>query len=77
MGKKSAQIRNKVTSSPTASPNEAEVRTFRALQRYISISRALDKYVLLLVTFLLTVGITKAIFEPYKKNLMDLFQSVT
>ena len=27
MGKKSAQTRNKVTSSPTASPNEAEVRT--------------------------------------------------
>jgi hypothetical protein len=76
MGKKSAQIRNKVTSSPTASPNEAEVRTFKALQRYISISRALDKYVLLLVTFILTLGKTKAIFEPYKKNMMNLLQSI-
>lgn len=75
MGKKSAQIRNKVTSSPTASPNEAEVRTFRALQRYISIPRALDKYVVLLVTFSLTLVKTKAIFEPYKKKMMNLFQT--
>lgn len=68
MGKKSAQIRNKGTSSPTANSNEAEVRIFASSQPSLECFPSPRQLRSLLVTFSLAARISKGSFLKQSRN---------